>query len=392
MQRPRIAFVTPGSFPIPSPGSSSVEHTVAEMARQLQASAGVEVYGRRFPGQRRRERIDGTSYIRVPRGKRSRSASKAASYPTRIVRQLRNKPYRVIQVENRPWLAYYLKKKLPAAVIWLSLHSLTFISPERTGGNRLFRWLDAMDRIVVNSFYLREELVKLYPHLEQKLLVNHLGVNPGQFISRWEAEEDVKRQDQLMKLGLSGKRIVLYVGRLIPLKGVHHLLNAMPGIISRVPDAMLIVVGGAFYGSNRETPYVRKLKQLARQTPGHVRFVPFVPHDRIQNWFRMADVAVVPTPGREAFGLVNVEAMAAGVPVVACAAGGIVEVVAHGDTGFLVPPEGLEPGLADAVANVLADKELQEKLGAGSLLRVRDYFAWEHAAARWLQLLEENAK
>lgn len=383
MNRPRIAIVTPGSFPVPSPGSSSVEHVVTEMARLLQRTTDVEVFGRRFARLPRKERIEGVTYIRVAPHKRS-------GYAARIVKQLRGKSYRVIQVENRPRIAYILKKKLPGAVVWLSLHSLTYVSPGRTGAEQLSQWLSAPDRIVVNSHFLKEELVKLYPHLVQKLLVNHLGVSPEQFRSRWDDEGDKQRQEQLIKLKLLDRKIILYVGRLIPLKGVHYLLEAMPEVVSRVPNAQLILVGGAFYGSKRETGYVRRLKRLAKQASGHILFVPFVPHNRIQEWYRIADVAVVPTPRREAFGLVNVEAMATGIPVVACAAGGIVEVVEHGETGFLVPPEGLKTELSDYIVAVLTDNQLQAELGYGCLQRVRQYFAWEHVVSRWLQLLEEH--
>lgn len=106
------------------------------------------------------------------------------------------------------------------------------------------------------------------------------------------------------------------------MKGVHHILKAMPRITDKVPDALLVVVGAAFYGSNRTTPYVRKLHRLGKTMGETVRFVPYVPHDRIQDWFGIADVVLVPSDNREAFGLVNVEAMSCGVPVIATRAGG----------------------------------------------------------------------
>jgi spore coat protein SA len=383
VERSRIAFVTPGSFPVPSPNSSSVEQAVNELACKLQASAEVDVYGCRHKGYPARDARGGITYIRVSRNRKN-------GYAAGIVRQLRKRRYAFIQVENRPRLAAYVKGRLPNTPVWLFLHSLSFVSTVRVGAARLLRWLTMPDRIVVNSHYLKEEICRRFPALAPKVLVNHLGVNPDQFTSRWTEEAQLLRIRRLEELGLAGRRIILYVGRLIPLKGVHHLLKAMPAVLERTPDAVLIVVGGAFYGSKRETLYVRSLKQLARRMPGSIRFVPYVPHDRIQEWFQIADLAVVPTPRREAFGLVNVEAMATGIPVVACAAGGIMEVVEHGSTGFLVPPVRLEAELPEYIGRILNDPGLQLAMGTGCLDRVRNYFAWEHAACRMLGLLGEN--
>lgn len=378
----RIAFVTPGSYPIPSPTSTSVEQAVYELANKLQLSAQVDVYGCLAKGFARRKRYGRVTYIRVP--------GRPGQYAAQVVKRLKRKQYRVIQVENRPRLAAYVKRRLPHTAVWLSLHSLTFISTKRSGARRLARWLAMADRIVVNSLYLKEEVSRLFPELEPKLLVNHLGVNIEQFTSRWTDEGVALRENVMKRLMLADRKIILYVGRLIPLKGVHHLLAAMPTIVERVPEALLLIVGGAQYGSKRETAYIRSLKKLAERIPGHVRFVSYVPHNRVQDWYRLADTIVVPTPSREAFGLVNVEAMAAGIPVVGCAAGGIPEVVEHGRTGFLIPPERLESELPDYIGRILTDPDLQVSLGLSAMERVQQAFIWERSAERWLALLEEH--
>jgi spore coat protein SA len=187
-------------------------------------------------------------------------------------------------------------------------------------------------------------------------------------------------------MGYTGKKIILYAGRLREIKGVHHLLEAMPRLAAQYPDAVLLVVGGAFYGSKRTTDYVRKLHRMARSLPRNVRFVPYVPHEQMPEWFRLADVAVMPSPRREAFGLVNVEAMASAVPVVAADSGGMREIILHEETGYLVPVGYLSGGIADAVGRLLADQELARRMGEQAAQRVREQFTWESAAVRWLML------
>ncbi|WP_159881057.1 glycosyltransferase family 4 protein [Paenibacillus puerhi] len=373
------AIVTPGTFPIPSGTSSSVETVAAEVARRLHGRVKLAVIGRRGVRQRSRERYEGVCYMRVP-------APSPGSYIRSVSRRLRSLRPHVIQVENRPRFARLLKRKYPKAGIWLSLHSVIFISRPHIGRRELRRCLAATDRIIVNSHFLKEELIRRAPGAADKIAVNHLGVDRLRFVSRWTPEGAAKRQAFLSKQGLEGRKIILFVGRLIPIKGVHHLLAAMPTILQRVPDATLLVVGSAFYGSKRVTPYVRQLKKAARDLGPHVRFISYVPHGKVDDWFRLGDVLAVPSSPHEAFGLVNVEAMSAGVPVVATRAGGMPEIVLEGITGYTVDPADKARELADRISALLLDEERARAFGESSAQRVNECFTWECTAKRWLEL------
>ncbi|SDD30992.1 Glycosyltransferase involved in cell wall bisynthesis [Paenibacillus sp. UNCCL117] len=371
--------VTPGTFPIPSGTSSSVELVTAEVARRLHGRVKLAVFGRRGKRQRSRELCGGVCYRRVP-------APSPRSYIRSVSRRLRSFRPRVIQVENRPRFARVLKRRHPGAKVWLSLHSVTFVSRPHMGRRELRRCLRAVDRVIVNSRYLCEELIRRVPEIADRITVNHLGVDKERFISRWTPEGAVRRQAFAAQQGLEGRKIILYVGRLIPIKGVHHLLAAMPDIIRRVPEATLVVVGSAFYGSKRTTPYVRRLRRMAAKLQPHVRFVPYVPHHQVDEWFRLGDVLAVPSARHEAFGLVNVEAMAAGVPVVATRAGGMPEIVLDGITGYTVDPAAIVPELSDRIAALLLDEERARCYGESSAQRVAECFTWDCTAGRWLEL------
>ncbi|XOK59498.1 glycosyltransferase family 4 protein [Paenibacillus elgii] len=372
-----VVFVTPGSFVIPSGNSSSVELVVEQIVRRLQKHVRLAVIGRRGRTLRRTEIREGVLYERVP-------AASPRRYVEGVSRKLRKLRPKVIQVENRPRFARFLKRRHPGAQVWLSLHSVTFVSKPHIRRPELRRCLAAVDRIVVNSHYLKDEMVRRDPCVQSKIVVNHLGVDPDRFISRWSPEGAAKREALLQRLGLQDRKIILYVGRLIPIKGVHHLLAAMPEIVGKVPQALLLVVGGAFYGSRRLTPYVRRLRRTSAPLRNYVRFVPYVPHGEVDDWFRLADVLVVPSARREAFGLVNVEAMAAGVPVVATRAGGMPEIVEEGVTGLTLEPNVLESALAPAVISLLQNEDEARCMGEQSVERVQRLFTWERMAERWL--------
>lgn len=376
----KVAFITPGSFPIPSSKASSVETVVEQFCRTLAGTGKAEVlvYGRKVIGQPTMETIDGVSYRRPP-------IRKGSSYIKEVAKSLIKEKPKLIQVENRPKYAPFLRKLLPSTPIWLSLHSVMFIRAQSISRKELLACLKCVDKIIVNSQFLKEEVIR-YGVKADRIAVNHLGVDTTAFVSRWSGEGTKLRDWKLTDLGLQGKKIILYVGRLIPIKGVHHLLKAMPQIVSDDPEVVLIIVGGAFYGSTRTTAYVRKLHQMGSKLKRNVLFVPYVPHDQIQDWFRLADVVVVPSANKEAFGLVNVEAMACGIPVIATYSGGMSEVVDHGVTGLLVEEEMLEEQLAALVSRTLRDTELTRVYGEKGIERVNQKFTWDKMAERWLQL------
>lgn len=386
MDKLTAAIVTPGSFPIPSANSSSVERVIEQMIPFMRDRLNLVVFGKASPGYAASEVVEGTVFERYP-------SRPTIAYLNYISRRLHDIAPDVIEVENRPRYVRFLRNRHPNSRIWLSLQSTTFISKPHIGYRELQMCLRAADRIIVNSEFLRGHVAAMFPGAASKLHVNHLGVNTEQFVSRWTPEGEALRHAFAESLGprMTGRKVILYVGRLLRIKGVHHLLRVMPRIIAQHPDAMLVIVGSALYGTHRKTRYVRLLHRLAASMPRHVKFVPFVPYDSIHHWFRYADVAVVPSFAREAFGLVNVEAMASGVPVIASRAGGMPEIVVDGVTGYLVEGNRLRRQLTNRLLTLLADPALRQRMGMESIGRVQSHFTWRHTAERWLQWVYEAA-
>jgi len=374
----RVAFVTPGAFPVPSPRGGSVERVVEKtVPRIAQAAPGVEarIYARTGRGQKAQGTIGGVRIERVPAASKRR-------YREQVMRRLREFRPHIIQIENRPLWVPVFKRRFPRARIWLNLHSTTFITPPYANPAKVGRYLRMADRVLVNSRFLRRFILNRHGRSITVSIV-YPGVESERFAGRDGEAERARR-------GWKGRRIALYVGRLIPKKGVHHLMECLPDWSRKIPGFLLVVVGSAFYGSHRKTAYVRRLHRKARPWRRHVHFEPYVSHTQIPTWYAMADVVVVPSAGREAFGLVNAEAMAAGVPVVATRAGGIPEIVANGRTGFLVDAARPVPGLKEKVHKLLTDDALRREMGARGRERVRKRFSWERTAAMWLEALKKE--
>jgi D-inositol-3-phosphate glycosyltransferase len=177
--------------------------------------------------------------------------------------------------------------------------------------------------------------------------------------------------------------MLLFVGRIQPLKGADVAVAALAEVCHRHPDAFLAVVGGpSGPDGDRELTHLHTLVEELGLA-GRVHFVAPQPHELLSTWYRAADVCVVPSRS-ESFGLVALEAAACGTPVVAAAVGGLTTLVDHGQTGFLVD-ERAPQAYAASIAAVLDDALGAAAMGAAAAARARRY-TWSVAAGRLRRL------
>jgi glycosyltransferase involved in cell wall biosynthesis len=170
---------------------------------------------------------------------------------------------------------------------------------------------------------------------------------------------------------------LLVLGRLVERKGQDDAVRAL----AAVPDAELVVVGGPPAGELDADPEVRRLRAVAAEAgvADRLVFTGSVARDDVPAWIRSADV-VLAVPWYEPFGITPLEAMACGRPVVATAVGGLVDSVADGVTGDLVPPRD-HARLGEALAALLADPARRAAYGTAGVARVRARYRWSRVVA-----------
>ncbi|MBO3757520.1 MAG: glycosyltransferase family 4 protein, partial [Candidatus Brockarchaeota archaeon] len=174
---------------------------------------------------------------------------------------------------------------------------------------------------------------------------------------------------------------ILFVSRLVHRKGPHLLVKAFKRVIKRYDKVTLIFAGSGYM---RET-----LEELAMSLniASKVKFLGDVPDENLPQVYSESDIFVLPSLHAESFGLVLLEAMASGLPVVTTNIGGIPEVLEDGKEGFLVKPD--ERNIADALIKLLEDKNLREKMGRNGRKKAVEVYDWKNVGEKIEEVYKE---
>lgn len=302
-------------------------------------------------------------------------------------------------------LAGCLLKELLDVPLVLTTHSLEPHRPwkrEQLGnGYHVSSWIEETayreaDGVVAVSESMRRDVMSLYGVPSDKVRVIPNGIDIDEFQRR-------RDEDLLRRHGIDPNRpIVLFVGRITRQKGVMHLLNAAPHMPS---GTQLVLCAGA-----PDTPEIGQEMDLRVQAlkgnPGaQVIWIPrMLTKPELIGFYSAADLFVCPSV-YEPFGIINLEAMACQVPVVASQVGGIPEVVVHGETGLLIPfapkgpldfepkdPQAFSEDLAQGVSRLLADAEWRQRMALAARARVEAKFAWSRIAEQTTAFYQELLK
>jgi starch synthase len=344
---------------------------VGNMASELRRLMEVEVRTRWFPRAPKRPGVRLYKVAKVP-GKAG-----PAMAALRLDHDIASDPMISDIVHSHTWymnLAGALAKRLQGIPAVATVHSLEPLRPwkaEQLGrGWELSKWMEregllACDRVIAVSEGMKRDIMKCYPIPASGISVVHNGIDPAVYRNRPDGRI-------LQRLGIR-KPYVLFVGRLTRQKGVFDLLEASKGFLT---GTQLVLATG-----KPDEPGI--LDDLRRAVEGRddVLWVNgMLGQGETIALYSGASVAVTPSV-YEPFGIVVVEAMACGAPVVASAVGGIREIVQGGRSGLLVPPEN-PPALAESVNRLLSDRALAGRLARNARRRVEGCFTWSAAARR----------
>jgi starch synthase len=299
-------------------------------------------------------------------------------------------------VHSHTWYANlggHLAKLLYGIPHVMTAHSLEPLRPWKAeqlgGGYELSGWaertaIEAADAVIAVSGAMREDILGCYPALDpEKVHVVHNGIDTRLY-------RPDHGTDALERVGIDRSRpYVLFVGRITRQKGVPHLLRAVRDID---PAAQVVLCAGAPDTPEIDREFRELFAELSEVRDGVFWIPKMLPRPEVIQLLTHAALFVCPSV-YEPLGIVNLEAMACGTPVVASAVGGIPEVVDDGSTGLLVPAgDGFEEGLARAMDTVLGDPAAARRMGEAGRERAVGAFGWDAVARRTVRLYEEIVK
>ena len=396
----KLTFLSQPLDNVLPPSQNSIGIWIYEVARRLANNHQVSVYanGGRIPPKKKV--IEGVTYKFF------------RAVPYRITRDVATRLSRYTQPEKPPFSSWFysfeyclqaaLEMRRQGIEVVHIVNFSQFIPIVRAFNPQAkivihmqCEWLSQLDResiagrisksnlILGCSDYITQLIRDRFPEFAHLCRTVYNGVNETDFYPAGDGSRD------------ECPPRLLFVSRLSPEKGVHILLRAFRQVVERYPSAEIELIGSP---GAAPVEYIIRLSQdekivsllefykngdyrdhLVAEIPASLKdqviFSGHVKHDRVPDHYRMADILINPSLS-EPFGMALVEGMASGIPVVAPRVGGMVEIIEHGECGYLVQNDDV-PDLANAIINLLDHPEIRKAMGQAGRKRVLELFTWD---------------
>ena len=371
----RAAFITLHACPLAAPGQGK-SGGMNVYVRQLASALGnmgmeIDIFTREHPDVVNRIETIGPNVrvIHIAAGDTEAHVGELYAHLPAFLKQLNafreedGLEYDV--VHSHYWLSSWVGRELSQAMgvpHLVTFHTLGLIKMQSRAGEveqpeRPVVEAEVMasaDRIIAFSPHERDAMARLYGADAAKVSLVPCGVDLSVF-------RPLDQKAVRDRLGLNGEKILLYVGRVEPLKGLDLLVETAAQMDSE--DGVRVIVVGADVNGDREMDRV-KLLAKERDLEGQIDFVGQVDHKELPLYYNAADVCVVPSY-YESFGLVALESMACGTPVVATRVGGLSTIIQHGRTGYLKPWR-CPDAFANSVEMIISSDGLQQSMGTAA--------------------------
>ena len=264
--------------------------------------------------------------------------------------------YDYVLIENAPWFVIPLKRKMNMSMVQ-HLHN-NYLGITSSFNQQI---IDNSDFVLAVSKFIKNEILSHLNCTPELISVLYNGISLERF-GKSECLWSLREQ-----LGISHDDFVfVFSGRLVPEKGIKELLLAIKQI--KHLNFKLLIIGSSFFSSDRKTSFIEELQNLSSELP-NVIFTGYIPYQKIQDYYHLANVAIVPSIGDEACPLSCIEFMASSLPLIVTDSGGMVELVDEDCAIIIKRNENIITQLKDAMINLLNNKRKCQLMGEAARKR-----------------------
>ena len=264
--------------------------------------------------------------------------------------------YDYVLIENAPWFVIPLKRKMNMSMVQ-HLHN-NYLGITSSFNQQI---IDNSDFVLAVSKFIKNEILSHLNCTPELISVLYNGISLERF-GKSECLWSLREQ-----LGISHDDFVfVFSGRLVPEKGIKELLLAIKQI--QHLNFKLLIIGSSFFSSDRKTSFIEELQNLSSELP-NVIFTGYIPYQKIQDYYHLANVAIVPSIGDEACPLSCIEFMASSLPLIVTDSGGMVELVDEDCAIIIKRNENIITQLKDAMINLLNNKRKCQLMGEAARKR-----------------------
>lgn len=391
----KIAIIIPGGLPVPPVKGGAVEniiYTIIKENERANSPIDIDIYGieAEFKDNYLTDHIH-THYVFQPIPKLSqhpllqkitnviKNKLNISTFLNQTLKNLENKSYDYIVVENRPNYVLQLKNKMNSKII-LHMHN-----EHLTTTKKYQSVIDSCYKIFTVSHFIKQTILDTYEVEESKICVVHNGIDTNRFIPLEHSKKMQMRESLNLK---ESDFVVLFAGRLIKEKGILPLVQAFQKL-SNYPDIKLLVVGSKWYADSIKDEFSYRLEEESKLLGEKILFTGYVDYEKVSQTYSMADLAVLPSVWNEPLGLTVLECMSVGLPVISTLSGGIPEIILDDCGTLLAVDESLIDNLAQNILDLYHNPELRTQMSGQARKRIENYFSNQIFYEQFINALNE---
>lgn len=380
----KIAVVAPGSLPIPAIKGGAIETLVTHLINKNECSGSIDIDVYTCIPPECENQIPGYKHTRVIPIKIKPWKQKIYTFYARLLRLLcfkkiqvkqysaiksgfaikkSNVEYDYIIIEGNHYQVLQIAKVVKIPII-LHMHT-DILTKDTPNGKKICQ---TCYKILVISEFLKQRIAEIAPEDSHKIIVYKNAISLEDFGCDKYAEF---RQNFRNKYHIAEKEFLfIFCGRIDESKGVREIIKAFIGINK---PCKLLIVGSSWFDTNKETPYIKELKELSSVCKDKIIFSGYVKYEKIPQYYYSADVGVFPSICNEAAGLVVIEALASGIPVITTNMGGIPEYADTRSCSILACDSYLVENLRDSMIKIIDNEEYYNRKKQTAKASVKQY-------------------